>query len=224
MSTKDDPSKKEPEPPKPDETKYMTPEDFNKGLSERFNRFAEKQLPDLITKAVAPLLEKLQTPPEPTKPEPTKPDDHSEKRFKAMEMQLAEERKARELEKNERLRGEERTALSEALEVAGVTDPVFKKAAIATLYGEEKRVVRESDGSIKFKVQREGYEESLDIKDGVKHWAGTDEGKRFRAPSGAQGSGQTPGGKTPRNGKSTKQERVDDAVSTLNSAFFGRSS
>jgi hypothetical protein len=143
-----------------------------------------------------------------------KGDPASEARFKALEKQLAEERKLREEERSKRLADEERSSVTEALTASGI---VNVKGALALLR-EDGRIGRSKDGQVIFKQPKEGYVEELAVLDGIKAWADTDEGKFYLPPKGAAGSGAG-GGAAPgrRSGAApTKEERQRDALATLN--------
>lgn len=112
--------------------------------------------------------------------------------LKAMKAQLEAERAERERERASRMQQEERAALQAALTTRGVTGPHLK-GALALLYAEEKRVTRDDNGNIAFKVQRNGFDETMPLEAALDEWLRSDDGKAHLPPRAASGSGVTPG-------------------------------
>lgn len=111
-----------------------------------------------------------------------------ERKYKDMQAKLDAEISLREQERAEKLKYEERTALTTALQEQGVTGPQLK-GAIALLYNSEGRVKRGSDGSLLFATTRDGYEEEMPLAEGVKEWVSSGEGKYYLPPRPASGTG-----------------------------------
>lgn len=83
--------------------------------------------------------------------------------------------------------------------------------------------IDDKTGDAKWIAKRDGYDDELDIEEGLKEWADTDEGKSYQAPSGSSGgtgtrqvrnSGGAGGGKGAGAGQS-KAERVAQAKQDL---------
>ena len=120
---------------------------------------------------------------------------------------------------------EERTALSQALTEAGVDGPRMK-GAMALLYTEERRLARDDDGTIKYRVNGTYGEEMVSLKDGLKAWLETDEGKAYLPPRGATGSGANPSGQpggVRTDGKRTKADAERAVMAFLEQARGGGS-
>ena len=132
-----------------------------------------------------------------------------EQRIKEMEARLQESEQRRLQEEQARLAQEERTALSQALTGAGV-DPDAIGLAMASLYTEQKRVARNDQGAIFFKVSGQYGEELLPLSEGIAAWLKTSEGKRCLPARGATGSGTVAGqpGGNRSGGKMTKAEAL----------------
>jgi hypothetical protein len=135
----------------------------------------------------------------------------SDARIKELEAKTAAaEAKTADTEAKQRA-SEERQALSASLTAMGIDGPK-QRAAIALIYGEDKRVVRTDTGEIAFKVRRgsgaSAFDDYVSLEDGLKEWAATEEGKSLLPPRGAAGGGtvpgRAPGGKP--DGKMTKDE------------------
>lgn len=108
-----------------------------------------------------------------------------------------------------RSRNEERSVLTEALRAGGVDGPLLK-SAMALLFTEEKRVSRDADGGIVFKSTKDGLEEELDVKAGVKEWLATDDGKHFSPARAVAGSGNKGGKVGTQKGKRTKMDAMKE--------------
>lgn len=120
---------------------------------------------------------------------------------------------------------EERTALSSALTAAGITDTKSQKAAIALLYAEEKRVMRDESGAIMFKgFDKYGEEAIDDIAKGIKEWAATDDAKPFLPAKEVRGTGTKPasGARAGNPAKgATKEEKISEAHNVVFDALKG---
>ena len=123
--------------------------------------------------------------------------DQLEKQVKQRDDELAKEKAAREAEKKERETAEEKSALTKALTDSGLA-PKRVKAAVALLYGEEKRVIRGEKGQLFFKLEDEdGDEVEYSLADGVKRWVASDVGQDFLPAKPVAGSGNTGGERKP---------------------------
>lgn len=127
-------------------------------------------------------------------------------RLQEMENKYAEERKAREGERATNRRQEERTRLAAALAEAGVPQERVR-SAVALLYTEDKRIGRDDDDNIVFKMQRDGYTDNLEVGGGIEEWLKSSEGKHYAPVRDVRGSGAI-GGRPglPGNKKPSKQE------------------
>lgn len=126
----------------------------------------------------------------------------ADQRFKALEKQLADEKKRRETSEakqaeaeQRRARAEEDDAVKSALMAAGVKDEARIRAALHTHRG-EGRIKRDDAGTILFVKRSDAGEEEVTLAKGIAEWSKTDEGKVFLPPTGASGSGGGP----PKNG------------------------
>jgi len=118
---------------------------------------------------------------------------------KLEERLTASERKAKLAEeenlaiKESQARSQEKSALVTALQ--GKVRPALLPAAVALLYGEQKKVRRDKDGGIVFEVKRKDYTDELTVEEGVLEWLATPEGKEYLPPVGAGGTGDKSGAK-----------------------------
>jgi hypothetical protein len=118
---------------------------------------------------------------------------------KLEERLTASEKKAKASEeenlaiKESQARAQERDALKTALQ--GKVRPALLPAAVALLYGEQKKVRRDKDGGIVFEVKRKDYTDELTVEEGVLEWLATPEGKEYLPPVGAGGTGDKSGAK-----------------------------
>lgn len=97
--------------------------------------------------------------------------------------QLAEAKEEREKEKRARESATIDTTLTEHLTKLGV-DPHRMRGALAVHRGFASLG---EDGRVKYKVQRDGYDEDVAPELGLKEWGDTDEGKSYLAATGATG-------------------------------------
>lgn len=174
-----------------------------------------------LTERLEALAAKLEAPKPEPEPEPSKGGKSAaekaaelaqakyDARIKELEAkyQKAEAEKA-ETEARQKA-AEERAALTAGLAALGVEGPK-QKMALAYLYGEEKRVTRDDNGNIVFRVQRvagkDRFDDLVSLEEGLKEWATTEEGKSVLPARGVQGSGTTPGRPARGDGKMTKVE------------------
>lgn len=116
------------------------------------------------------------------------------KEIEKLKKERDDEKAAREAEKRERETSEERAALTKALTEGGVA-PKRVKAAVAQLYLDEKRVVRNDKGELFFKLKDDdGDEVEYSLVDGVKKWVATEDGQEFLPAKQVSGSGGGQGG------------------------------
>lgn len=138
-------------------------------------------------------------------------DDHPTiKQLKAqneqLQKQLRQQQDAVTSERTKAQQQEERAALTETLRAAGVPDNRIR-GAIAELYLDQKRVVRDDKGGIAFTMERDWGTENVPLAKGVAEWLATDEGKAYLPPVDARGSGGTGGGRPrPPGQKPNRQE------------------
>lgn len=112
---------------------------------------------------------------------------------------------------------EERSKLAVALKAAGVSEDRLP-GALALLYLEQKKIVRDENRKIKFVVQKEDYEEKLDLEKGVADWIKSPEGKSYLPPKEIAGAG-TRGGPPPvRRGEEPSEAQL---MHQLGSAMMG---
>lgn len=119
--------------------------------------------------------------------------------------------KARAEEARLRRQDAETRALSEALVKGGIQPALL--AGARHVFSE--KLVREGDVA-KYRAQRAGYHDDLDIEAGVAEWLKSDEGKAYLPPRPAGGSGG-PGGNAGTAGG--KLDSKQAAINALNSAF-----
>lgn len=136
---------------------------------------------------------------------------------KALEGQLAEERKAREDQANAARESTRKARLTEALSKAGV-EPLRMRGAMAEV---ADSVHLGDDGKIYYRDTSKGYEEDLPLDKGMERWSSSDVGKSYMAPKQVGGSGQhTPYNRTsrrttPTDPKEAKAARIAEARQTL---------
>lgn len=150
--------------------------------------------------------------------------DEVTQRMKALEGQLAVEKKKREASEakqveaeTRRARAEEDDAVKSALMAAGVKDEARIRAALHTHRG-EGRIKRDEAGAIMFVKRSDDGDEEMPLTKGVAEWAKTDEGKVFLPPTGASGSGGTQprnGTVAPAKGKYTGQQYENDLMAAI---------
>lgn len=112
---------------------------------------------------------------------------------------------------------EERQAVESVLRDSGVTNI---KGAVAVLKA-DGRVARDADGNLHFVAQREGYTDEVELSKGLKEWLGSDEGKLYMPPTGAQGSGATGTKRRTGGAAPSKDEQRAQAAADLESWIFG---
>lgn len=207
-----------PSPPDP----TLSDDRLNKAISTHMSRVRKtlaEQLTETITKSLSPIQEQLAgLSKRPGKGEDGEGEDEAKKQLQARIAEL--ERKNQEAEqraeqvRTQQRQSEERNALEASLRNAGI-QPGLVRAAVSQLYTEDKRIGRDDDGQIVYKVKRAGYDEELSLDAGISEWL-KDEGKSFLPPRGAAGSGAT-GSAAPRRkgGPMTKEERIAEARRTL---------
>lgn len=195
----------------------------NKAAADHAKRVAakyEKQLEEQKAKYEAQLAERA---PAPT-PEAPKgaADDAVAALRKEMDARLAErdrkldeERTAREKERQARLAEEERNEAMAALADLNVPAEVRKGAYLQLK--EDKRVGRDEDGQLVFMTQKDGYVDKAPLKEGIKSWGDSPDGKAYLPPRGVSGSGNKGGANpsTRKGGPTTRAERVAEARAAL---------
>lgn len=208
-----------------DTPNYVTAADLDAKLNAVVTSHTKRLEGSLAKKLEALLASAI---PKPAEPDPEENDIKGQ--LKALQAQLASERKAREdaerrgeEERKSRQRDEEHNALSSALRDAGITNPVQVKAAQALLLT-EGRVTRTEDGKVAFKVvDKYGAENLVDLAAGVGSWAKED-GKYFLPPKDVKGSGggtaKTPAGKLS-DPKAAQAAKQDAAAHDLVAAILG---
>lgn len=185
-------------------------ERMNGAIGSRFTRF-EAALPDKLAASLKPIEERLAA-----LAHGGKSDDKGGKGAKkedggsdvearitaAIEAERAETRKRLQLIEDERAAEKrhaaleaERSALTEKLVALGVpADRV--RAAVALLHTEEKRIGRDGDGRMIFKLRKgsgaAAYDDEVSIEDGIKQWLDTSDGKIFLPAKGTRGTGSAP--------------------------------
>lgn len=146
-----------------------------------------------------------------------------------MKQRLAAIESERKLEREQNRNRDRDTTLRESLTKLGV-DPNRIRGAVAVLRDSTK--YDEKTGEWSYIAKRDGYDEDVDLSQGAKEWAGTDEGKSYLAPPqrGAGGSGTrlqpgmgagtgTGGGGRPiADPKAAKVQAKQDAVAKLGEA------
>lgn len=154
-----------------------------------------------------------------------------------MRKRLATLEEERKLEREQARNGKRDALLREHLEAAGV-DKNRIRGAVAVLRDNMKH--DDKTGDWFYKAKRDGFEEDLDVADGVSEWAGTDEGKSYIAPPagaqqarggsgsriGAQGNGGRTGGvinggRAAVDPKQAKAAAKQEAMKTLTDAVGG---
>lgn len=195
------------------ETKSLTAKEVHAAITDR-----EKRLLANIDKKLAEVAASVPKAEAPAEEKKAKTNDEwrkeMENRVIAAEKVANAERQAREEERKTRLVEEERNSLANALRGKGV-DEKRLKGAMALLYTEEKKVTRDETGAIKFRVQREGYEDLMDLGAAVEEWLKTEEGKTYLPPRPAAGSGSgvvTRGQGQPKNSREELQQAIANSL------------
>jgi hypothetical protein len=136
----------------------------------------------------------------PAKPGKGQPDPELvalKKRLEQTEKRLADEKAARDKAVAETRTREERGTLQEALVAAGVSKDMVG-AAVAYLYGDQKKVRRVSEEGKDDRLVWAGDDDAeLAIADGVKAWVATPTGRGFMPPRDGVGGSGGGGGKRP---------------------------
>jgi hypothetical protein len=114
-----------------------------------------------------------------------------QKRLDKAEREAKAEKEKWQAEEAKRLTNEDRSVLSKVLGEKKVT-PEMMSAAVALLYGEEKRIVRSADGKHRW---RDDDDTEIDLAEGADKFLKTPTGQRFLPPTGVQGGGSPPGQK-----------------------------
>lgn len=96
---------------------------------------------------------------------------------------------AEEASRRQKLEGELRGALTAAGVAPGLMDASMALLPSRKLSDGKPILVHEADGTIKMRVQRKGYVDTVPVVDGVKDWLATDEGKNYLPATGKQGDG-----------------------------------
>lgn len=187
---------------------------------------------DAMTKRLAAMEEAFKTFAEASKPkapEPAngdKPDPRlaaAETRIKEMETRLEDERRQREGVEQARMAQERKTALSSALSARGITGPLLK-AAMATIYDAEGRVIHDDKGNVGLKFTRKttagDYDEVVPIDSGLDELFKQEDYRIFLPPRPVQGAGTSPG--KPLVGKPTKEQEKAAAINMLLPALLAR--
>lgn len=141
-------------------------------------------------------------------------------RIRELEDKYKAAESAREAEAQRALRVEERNVLQDALRKGGVDDARIRPA-VALLYTEEQRIVRDDNGKVSMKVVGKYGEELLPVDKAVAGWLQSDDGKIFLPPRGAAGSGSSHSGrgKSADSPKDKAAQEKADAIRVLQSAF-----
>jgi hypothetical protein len=198
------------EPPKESDApapKYITEEQLQGTLSERFRAFEHKV--DKTLSAIGPKLKDelaaLLPKPEPPKAEPPKPEgqaagdkepeSHAElRRLQEQISQLTKQNEDARTERDaERARARDvqlRQKLGESLATAGI-EGVRARHAIGLLVDAERRLRWSEDGQA-ILFRGDGGDE-LDLAAGIRDWLKTEDAKLYLPPRGAAGSGDKPG-------------------------------
>lgn len=168
---------------------FMTSDQFNRAWTER-----ERRLQASFDRR----LEELQAKLSPSRDEqPAQPnanaqgENPNEARFKALEKKLAEREAQLEAESSKRARTEEQQLLRAALEAQGITG-ARATVLVSHLHGAAGAVRRNKDGRVVFAIERDGYDDELDVAKGVEEWLKTPEGKELAPPRQVGGSGTDP--------------------------------
>ena len=153
-------------------------------------------------------------------PEPatTEEDGQADNRFKAMQAKLdrmEQEVKNREdqlkAEAAQRMDLNARNSLKDALSAAGVPGDRIKHAMAFLYDGSDKRVKHSESGELEFLVQRDGWEETTSLAEGVNAFLDSDEGKFYLPARNVAGSGNTGGSNS--NTRSRSSKKGVDAMS-----------
>lgn len=224
-----------------DAPKYMTADEYNKASTAREKRLLDKIQEMMKAKPAEPVVETddadetddagdetddaepaaKPAKKEPVAAKPSKADIAGKKalqRVQALEKAGKEEREKLQKEKADLLAKQEKSEILSALQGASAVQPAHALAVLKSL----GRVVRNDDGDMIFNMPREAagekYEEPMSLSEGVKEWLGTDEGKVYAPPKGAEGSGASAsqgGGKTKSLKDMSRPERKRAAGQTL---------
>jgi hypothetical protein len=158
----------------------------------RVKQALSKDLGSLVSDALKPISEQLAAI-KPPAPQDGEPKDLERQKFNDRIQELEKRAKdaelAREAEIRTRTVSEDRSALADALRKGGVADGASLKAAVALLYTEEQRVVRDDRGRIVVKQEGKYGEELVPLEEGIGAWLASNEGKSFLPARGASGSG-----------------------------------
>lgn len=180
-----------------DEPRYMTTEEMNaamsnhtKRLREQFRRDLQESLAGIVQQGAKPAEEGVKVPEGASELE--KQLVEMKNRFESSERMRKEEEQRRLQQEHERMESEEVLALEKSLRSGGIQDEDYLESARALLYREQKKIVRDESGRIKFKVSRDGYDDLLELDAGVKEWLGGERGRKFLPPTGATGSSAKP--------------------------------
>lgn len=188
------------EEPTDESKKFLTADDLNGAMtnySQRQTKAMEKFIRDAVQAAIGPLAESLAKAkaPEDEAPVPAGKANEPEwklemarmqKRLEQSEKAREEEKRAREQERQERMRSEEISVLTDSLRGVGVSDEVLLSASRAML---RDRLARDAAGAVIIKGQVDGMDTDIPVKEFLKGWAKSDEGKRFLPAREAKGSG-----------------------------------
>lgn len=154
--------------------------------------------------------------------QPAAPDPATQKRLADLERQLKESLERTKAAEAAARNKERDQLLDQELGKANV-DAARRRGAAALL--RESLVYDETSGAWKYRAQRDGYHDDLEISAGVKEWAATDEGKSYVAAAPrAGGSGQrvqgggAPAGRQPGDQRNPKTQRQEDAMRSLSEA------
>jgi len=199
-----------------------------------------RKLAPAIEAGMAPVLERLNTlapkqaqnddeddgddQGEDARPKPAKKsaaESKLERRTAALERELKEAREKNAKEEALRKSATIESTLTEHLTKVGV-NPLQMRGALAV---HKSSAFVDDAGKVRFKVQRDGYEEDLEPATALGEWAATDEGKSYLAPSGSSGGagaraprGNGPQGRAPKNTPEGKAIAVQEARGSLLSA------
>lgn len=114
---------------------------------------------------------------------------------------------------------EEKKLLRDSLKAAGVSDERLD-GAMALLYHEQGKLMRDPDGRVRYKLAREGYVDEVDVSSGIAEWIKSPEGKGYLPPVQVQGGGSRGGNNGGARG--SKQEPSDqDLLGELGNLLNG---
>lgn len=201
-----------------DGPKYVTEEQLNtilnKAITARFTAYTksqEKALEGLSAAISTKIEETLATRPEPVPGDTPKSGTIEESPAYKTLMKRLQETEAKQKQAEERAASEEqkrrdtamRQRFAEQLAEHGI-EGVRAKHAIALLLDSEKRVRYDDDGET---LVFRGSDGDVDLRQGLKDWARSDDGKHFLPPRGTVGSGDKPGGGAPKKGNDGQPDR-----------------